>query len=83
VANSLRLLTLPRDVQKFLESNDITIGHARALIPSKIASELVKIVIAKKLNVRETEKLVYSTEISENKIATVSHKNLSPLSKNF
>ena len=58
IANLLRLLNLPNDVQTLLNSGALSIGHARALITRKDASLLAKEIIRKKLSVREVEKLV-------------------------
>ena len=58
IANLLRLLNLPNDVQVLLNSGALSIGHARALITRKDASLLAKEIIRKKLSVREVEKLV-------------------------
>ena len=58
IANLLRLLTLPMDVQTYLKEGKLTTGHARALITTENASELAKIIISKGLSVRDTEKLV-------------------------
>ncbi|MCV6825607.1 MULTISPECIES: ParB/RepB/Spo0J family partition protein [Halocynthiibacter] len=58
IANLLRLLQLPDDVQEMLRDGALSIGHARALITAPNASELAKHVVAKGLSVRETEKLV-------------------------
>lgn len=61
LTNSLRLLVLPENVLDFLESGDITPGHARTLIPlenEKDINEALDVVLAKQLSVRETEKLV-------------------------
>lgn len=60
IANLLRLLTLPEDVQGFLRDGMLTAGHARALITTPNASELARQVIAKGLSVRDTEKLAKS-----------------------
>ncbi len=57
IANLMRLLQLPQDVQQYLSKGEMTIGHARALITSENPSELAKIVVSKRLSVRETEKL--------------------------
>lgn len=61
VTNSLRLLKLPEDVLKLLETSSLSAGHARALLgiedPQTI-SRLAGIVISKGLNVRGTEELV-------------------------
>jgi len=58
IANLLRLLNLPSDVQAFLSEGRLSAGHARALIPADDPSKLARQVIDKDLSVRETEKLV-------------------------
>lgn len=58
IANLLRLLSLPDDVLQLLREGQISTGHARALITTENPSELAKIVVAKGLSVRETERLV-------------------------
>lgn len=60
VSNLLRLNNLSADVQILLEHGDLEMGHARALlsVDNIQQSELAKIVVAKYLTVRETEKLV-------------------------
>jgi len=61
VANCLRLLKLPEEVQNMLEKQSLSTGHARALLgleDTKIMVELAKRVITKGLTVRETETLV-------------------------
>lgn len=61
LTNSLRLLSLPENVLDFIESGDISAGHARTLLPlerEEIINEALDIVLAKQLSVRETERLV-------------------------
>lgn len=58
IANLLRLLALPDDVQGLVVSGKLTPGHARALITSPDASKLAMQVVARGLSVRETEDLV-------------------------
>ncbi|WP_137109413.1 ParB/RepB/Spo0J family partition protein [Rhodobacter sp. SY28-1] len=58
VANLLRLLTLPDDVQDLVRDGKLSAGHARALIGSPKASELAAQVAAKGLSVREVERLM-------------------------
>lgn len=58
IANLLRLLNLPEDVQALLREGHISAGHARALITSTDPSALARHVVDKGLSVRETEKLV-------------------------
>ena len=57
IANLLRLLTLPEDVQRMLSDNIISIGHARALITRNDASLLAREVVRRNLSVREVERL--------------------------
>lgn len=62
IANLLRLLNLPEDVQGHVREGRLSAGHARALITSSWASELARAVISKNLSVRETENLVKTPE---------------------
>ena len=57
IANLLRLLTLPDEVQRHLREGRLTAGHARALITAPDPAALARQVIAKGLSVRETEAL--------------------------
>lgn len=57
IANLLRLLQLPPDVQQWLREGKLSAGHARALITTEDPVRLAKDVIAKGLSVRETERL--------------------------
>jgi len=57
VANTLRLLGLPKKVKAFLEEGRLTFGHARALLSAKDPEALAQVVVEKGLNVRQTEKL--------------------------
>ncbi|NYT61461.1 ParB/RepB/Spo0J family partition protein [Alcaligenaceae bacterium] len=59
-SNLMRLLNLTGPVQTMLLAGDIDMGHARALLATDSATQilLANEVIAKRLSVRETEKLV-------------------------
>ena len=59
-SNLLRLLQLAEPVQKFLMAGDLDMGHARALLPLDGATQITTAseIAAKKLSVREAEKLV-------------------------
>ena len=63
VSNLLRLMNLAAPVQTMLMAGDIDMGHARALLAVDAASQinLANQVVAKRLSVRETEKLVTRT----------------------
>lgn len=58
VANLLRLLTLPTEVQDMVRDGALTAGHARALIGSPKAADIAAQIVAKGLSVRETERLM-------------------------
>lgn len=58
VANMIRLLALPDTVKGMLEKGELTAGHARALLTAADPLRLAKDVVARALNVRQTEKLV-------------------------
>lgn len=61
IANLMRLLNLPDDVQVMLREGHLSAGHARALVPSDNASELARKVVKDGLSVRQTEKLAKKT----------------------
>jgi ParB family chromosome partitioning protein len=68
VSNLLRLVNLAQPVQTMLMAGDIDMGHARALLAVDAASQiaLANQVIAKRLSVRETEKMVARTLEEQN-----------------
>lgn len=57
IANSVRLLTLPEDVQSYVRDGKLSAGHARTLITADNPAALAKQIIKKGLSVREAEKL--------------------------
>jgi len=61
--NLLRLLKLSEPVQQLLMAGDIDMGHARALLPLEGAQQILSAneIVAKKLSVREAEKLAART----------------------
>ncbi|NVO55926.1 ParB/RepB/Spo0J family partition protein [Rhodobacteraceae bacterium B1Z28] len=58
IANLLRLLSLPMDVQTLVIEGKLSAGHARALITAENPSELAKVIVRDGLSVRATEALV-------------------------
>ncbi len=61
IANYLRLLKLPVDVQKMVSEDLISMGHARAILgidDSRKQSAAAKAVVQKGLSVREVENLI-------------------------
>lgn len=69
IANMMRLLSLPEDVQALVQSGALSAGHARALVTSPDASRLAAEVVAKGLSVRETEALMRSPAPKRQKAA--------------
>ena len=57
VANLMRLLALPPEVQAMLEDGRLQMGHARALINAPDCATLARDVVARGLSVRATERL--------------------------
>jgi ParB family chromosome partitioning protein len=57
IANAVRLLNLPEEVQDHLREGRLSAGHARALITAPDAAALARKIVQKGLSVRETEKL--------------------------
>jgi ParB family transcriptional regulator, chromosome partitioning protein len=58
VANLLRLLDLPSKVRTYVASGELSMGHARALIPANDPETFAEEVVRRGLSVRDTEKLV-------------------------
>jgi len=57
VANAIRLLQLPPSVRNEVQAGKLSAGHARALLAHPDPEQAAKIVIARGLNVRQTEAL--------------------------
>ncbi len=62
VANTLRLLNLPKSVQAHIDSGELSAGHGRALVGSEVAERLAGEIIRKDLSVRQTEQLVQASK---------------------
>lgn len=57
IANLLRLLNLPEEVQAYLVNGQLSAGHARALVGHDQAVSLAREIIQRNLSVRDAEKL--------------------------
>ncbi|SFA49798.1 chromosome partitioning protein, ParB family [Anoxybacillus pushchinoensis] len=67
IANHLRLLSLPSDVQQMIEEGTLSMGHGRALLALKNKQKLstvIQRVIRESLNVRQLEALIQ--QLNEN-----------------
>ena len=58
ITNALRLLTLPNEVIKLIETKKLTAGHAKILVGLENASFIALKIIEKKLSVRQAENFV-------------------------
>lgn len=64
VTNALRLLSLPGEIVKLVETGDLSAGHAKAILSAeeKNRSALAKRIVSEGLSVREAEKLASKKE---------------------
>ena len=83
IANYLRLLKLPEKIQKMLEDELLSMGHARALLGLESENDQLRMaeeIIAGKLSVRETEQAVKratsSPSIRESSTANTNDANI-------
>ena len=67
IANSLRLLGLPDEVKRQLETGALTAGHARTLVGAEAPAELAEQIIRSGLSVREAERLAQTVQNKHNK----------------
>ena len=84
VSNLIRLLDLPEAVVALIDSKALSMGHARALLSLEGGSERVrvaKIVVARGMSVRETEKLVRKALQGEAESASKRSPELSVVSE--
>jgi ParB family transcriptional regulator, chromosome partitioning protein len=69
VANAMRLLDLPEEVQSYIAQGRISIGHAKAILSLSNNEQRIKLaeaIIRNSLNVRQTEALVSKTKTASN-----------------
>ena len=68
VANIVRLINLPSEIQQLIETNQISMGHAKVILGLHEQNEqlrVAKLVVSNVLSVRETEKLVESASVAK------------------
>jgi ParB family chromosome partitioning protein len=81
IANLVRLLQLPEEVQGYLRDGLMSAGHARALITATDPVALARKVIQDGLSVRETERLAKAQHKTEDDQATPKKKDRAPREK--
>jgi len=67
IANLMRLLTLPAEVQTMLREGKLSAGHARALITADDPAMLARKVVLEGLSVRQTESMLKSPDSQSKK----------------
>jgi len=84
IANSLRLLGLPKEVISYVESEKISAGHARSLIGLPNAMQIAQKIAENKLSVRQSENLVRALRNKKNlKIVPSKDSNILDLEKSL
>ena len=79
IANFLRLLTLPDEVLKFIESKKISPGHAKILVGLENVNFVAKKIIEKNLSVRQAENFVKIFKIKKQSFKNIKDSNLKAL----
>lgn len=69
VANTLRLLGLPKEVQEMVINGSLSAGHGRAVIGAEDPIKAANEILAKGLNVRDAEKLANNKKISTSNVS--------------
>jgi ParB family chromosome partitioning protein len=62
VANTLRLLALPAEVQTLVTDGQLSAGHARALLAVKDPQSVARKIVADGLNVRDVERIAQAEQ---------------------
>ena len=76
ITNSLRLLTLPDDVIKLIETQKITAGHGKILVGLENASFVASKILEKKLSVRQAENFVKIFKNKKQKLSKSKDTNI-------
>ena len=83
ITNSLRLLSLPKEVIEFVKDNKISPGHAKILVGLENCELISKKIISKKLSVRQTESLVRAYKTPNKKLIKNKDPNIRILEQNL
>ncbi len=83
IANSLRLLALPEKVILLVQEGNLSAGHARSLIGLNNSLDIAKIIIQKKLSVRQAEVLARQFRNKKFKLVSKKDSNILELQKDL
>ena len=76
VANLLRIVTLPKEIKKFILDEKISLGHARCLVGYVGAIQLAKRIVKEGLSVRYVENLFYKGDLDEKRKDLINKKEI-------
>ena len=79
ITNSLRLLTLPLEVIKLIETQKLTAGHAKILVGLENSFFVANKIVEKKLSVRQAESFVKIFKNKRQKPKNVKNANIKDL----
>ena len=68
IANVVRLIQLPSEIQQLVETNQLSMGHAKVILGLPGHNEQLRVaqlVLSKALSVRETEKIIDSSPVAK------------------
>ena len=68
IANVVRLINLPSEIQQLIEKNQLSMGHAKVILGLPDQHEQLRVaqlVVSKILSVRETEKIIESSPVAK------------------
>jgi len=83
IANCLRLLTLPADIIKLIETQKLTSGHAKVLVGLENAIFIASKIIEKKMSVRQTENFVKIFKNKKNHLKNYKDPNIRALEESL
>jgi len=76
ITNSLRILTLPDEVIKLIETNRLSTGHAKILVGLNNASFVANKIVDRKLSVRQAENFVQLFKNKRQKSKVIKDTNI-------
>ena len=79
VTNCLRILTLPIEIIRLIETQKLTAGHAKNLVGLNNANFVANKIIEKKMSVRQSEKFVQIFKNKKQKTSNIKDSNIKDL----
>ena len=83
ITNSLRLLTLPSEVIKLIETQKLSAGHAKILVGLENSIFVANKIVEKKLSVRQAESFVKFFKLKKNEYKKTIDPNIQDLEKSI